>query len=307
MMVERTPTLDSFTYVFLMAGICVVGFPIFYAITAATLPLEEVAKIPMPLVPGNQFFANIHAAWTEGNLGRQLINSFVMAAGITIGKIVVSMLGAFSIVYFDYRFRNVAFATVFCTLMLPVEVRILPTYEMAANLFGPLQWLVDVLHLGALVQWVSGNDIEIALEWSLLNSYTGLILPLVASATCTFLFRQFFLTIPEELCEAAKLDGASAMVFFWKILLPLSTTNIAALVVIEFVYGWNQYLWPLLITTAPDMTTAVIGLKDLIPQADDVPMWNVAMAGSLLVMAPPVLVVLLMQRWFVKGLVEREK
>jgi sn-glycerol 3-phosphate transport system permease protein len=217
------------------------------------------------------------------------------------------MLGAFSIVYFDYRFRNVAFATVFCTLMLPVEVRILPTYEMAANLFGPLQWLVDVLHLSALVQWVSGNEIEIALEWSLLNSYTGLILPLVASATCTFLFRQFFLTIPEELCEAAKLDGASAMVFFWKILLPLSTTNIAALVVIEFVYGWNQYLWPLLITTTPDMTTAVIGLKDLIPQADDVPMWNVAMAGSLLVMAPPVLVVLLMQRWFVKGLVEREK
>lgn len=307
MMVERTPLLDTFTYVFLLAGICVVGFPIFYAITAATLPLEEVARVPMPLAPGDQFFVNARAAWDKGHLGRQLINSFIMASGITLGKIVVSMLGAFSIVYFDYRFRKVAFATVFCTLMLPVEVRILPTYEMAANLFGPLQWLVDVLHLGGLVQWVSGNDIEIALEWSLLNSYTGLILPLVASATCTFLFRQFFLTIPEELCEAAKLDGASAMVFFLKILLPLSVTNIAALVVIEFVYGWNQYLWPLLITTSPDMTTAVIGLKDLIPQADDVPMWNVAMAGSLLVMAPPVLVVLLMQRWFIKGLVEREK
>lgn len=307
MMVERTPILDTFTYVFLMVGICVVGFPIFYAVTAATLPLDEVAKIPMPLIPGNQFLDNIHAAWDEGHLGRQLINSFVMASGITAGKIVVSMLGAFSIVYFNYRFRMVAFATVFCTLMLPVEVRILPTYEMAANLLGPVQWLVDVLHLSSLVQWLTGNDFEIALEWSLLNSYTGLILPLVASATCTFLFRQFFLTIPEELCEAAKLDGASPMVFFWKILLPLSTTNIAALVVIEFVYGWNQYLWPLLITTSPDMTTAVIGLKDLIPQADDVPMWNVAMAGSLLVMAPPVLVVLLMQRWFVKGLVEREK
>jgi sn-glycerol 3-phosphate transport system permease protein len=307
MMVERTPLLDTFTYVFLLAGICVVGFPIFYAITAATLPLEEVAKVPMPLAPGDQFFVNTRAAWDKGHLGRQLINSFIMASGITLGKIVVSMLGAFSIVYFDYRFRKVAFATVFCTLMLPVEVRILPTYEMAANLFGPLQWLIDVLHLNGLVQWIAGNDFEIALEWSLLNSYTGLILPLVASATCTFLFRQFFLTIPEELCEAAKLDGASAMVFFWKILLPLSATNIAALVVIEFVYGWNQYLWPLLITTSPDMTTAVIGLKDLIPQADDVPKWNVAMAGSLLVMAPPVLVVLLMQRWFVKGLVEREK
>lgn len=307
MMVERTPILDTLTYAFLMLGICVVGFPIFYAVTAATLPLEEVALVPMPLVPGDQFFVNMGAAWDEGHLGRQLINSFIMASGITAGKIAVSMLGAFSIVYFDYRFRKIAFATVFCTLMLPVEVRILPTYEMAANMFGPLQWLVDTLHLGAVVQWFTGYEFNIGLQWSLLNSYTGLILPLVASATCTFLFRQFFLTIPEELCEAAKLDGASAMTFFRRILLPLSTTNIAALVVIEFVYGWNQYLWPLLVTTTPDMTTAVIGLKDLIPQADDLPTWNIAMAGSLFVMAPPVLVVLFMQRWFVKGLVEREK
>lgn len=306
-MVERTPILDALTYLFLMVGICIVGFPIFYTFVAASLPLEEVSKVPMPLMPGDQFWVNVNEAWTQGNLGRQLMNSFIMASGITAGKIVVSMLGAFSIVYFDYRFRKVAFATVFCTLMLPVEVRILPTYEIAANLFGPLQWLIDTLHLNSLFQWWMGNDFEISLEWSLLDSYTGLILPLVASATCTFLFRQFFLTVPEELCEAAKLDGASAMTFLWRILLPLSLTNIAALVVIEFVYGWNQYLWPLLITTNPDMTTAVIGLKDLIPQVDDIPYWNIAMAGSLLVMAPPILVVLFMQRWFVKGLVEREK
>jgi len=306
-MVERTPILDTLTYVFLMAGICIVGFPIFYAIVAATLPIEEVAKVPMPLVPGDQFWVNMTAAWEQGNLGRQVMNSFIMASGITIGKIVVSMLGAFSIVYFDYRFRKVAFAAVFCTLMLPVEVRILPTYEIAANIFGPLQWLIDTLHLSQLIEWWVGNDFEIALDWSLLDSYSGLILPLVASATCTFLFRQFFLTVPEELCEAAKLDGASAMMFFRKILLPLSVTNIAALVVIEFVYGWNQYLWPLLITTDPDMTTAVIGLQELIPQIDDVPLWNVALSGALIVMLPPILVVLLMQRWFVKGLVEREK
>jgi sn-glycerol 3-phosphate transport system permease protein len=306
-MVERTPILDTLTYVFLMVGICIVGFPIFYAFVAATLPIEEVAKVPMPLVPGDQFWVNMTAAWEQGNLSRQLLNSFVMASGITIGKIVVSMLGAFSIVYFDYRFRKVAFAAVFCTLMLPVEVRILPTYEIAANIFGPLQWLLDTLHLSRLIEWWIGNDFEIALEWSLLDSYSGLILPLVASATCTFLFRQFFLTVPEELCEAAKLDGASAMMFFRKILLPLSVTNIAALVVIEFVYGWNQYLWPLLITTDPDMTTAVIGLQELIPQIDDVPLWNVALSGALIVMLPPILVVLLMQRWFVKGLVEREK
>lgn len=306
-MVERTPILDMLTYVFLMTGIVIVGFPIIYALIAATHTIETVSMVPMPLIPSDQFWVNMQAAWNKGDLGTQLMNSFIMASGITFGKICVSLLGAFSIVYFDYRLRTVAFVTVFCTLMLPVEVRILPTYEMAANLFGPLQMVWDFLRLDGIVAWFIGHDIQVKLDLSLLDSYTGLILPLVASATCTFLFRQFFLTIPEELCEAAKIDGASAMTFFRKIILPLSKTNIAALVVIEFVYGWNQYLWPLLITTNPKMTTAVIGLQNLIPQADDLPFWNEAMAAALIVMAPPILVVLLMQRWFVKGLVEREK
>jgi len=306
-MVEKTPILDTFTYIFLMLGILIVGFPIIYAIIAATLSIEDVSRVPMPLIPGDQFVVNMQTAWEKGDLGTQLVNSFIMAAGITLGKIIVSMLGAFSIVYFDYRFRTVAFVTVFCTLMLPVEVRILPTYEMAANLFGPFNSLWSALHLDGLAGWIAGHDVEMRLDFSLLDSYQGLILPLVASATCTFLFRQFFLTIPEELCEAAKMDGASPMIFFRKILLPLSKTNIAALVVIEFVYGWNQYLWPLLITTNPKMMTAVIGLQNLIPQADDLPYWNVALAGALIVMLPPILVVLLMQRWFVKGLVDTEK
>ncbi len=306
-MVEKTPLLDAFTYIFLMVGIIIVGFPIIYAIIAASLPIEDVSRVPMPLMPGDQFWVNMQAAWDKGDLGTQLFNSFIMASGITIGKITVSMLGAFSIVYFDYRFRTLAFVTVFCTLMLPVEVRILPTYEMAANLFGPLQSVWDLLHLNSVLGWFANHEVNVSLNFSMLDSYGGLILPLVASATCTFLFRQFFLTVPEELCEAAKMDGASAMTFFRKILLPISKTNIAALVVIEFVYGWNQYLWPLLITTNPKMTTAVIGLHNLIPQADDLPFWNVAMAGALIVMAPPILVVLLMQRWFVKGLVDPEK
>ncbi len=306
-MVEKTPILDFLTYFFLIMGIVIVGFPIIYAGIASTLPLEKVSMVPMPLVPGDQFFVNIKAAWTRGDLGTQLINSLIMASGITLGKISVSMLGAFSIVYFDYRMRTVAFVTVFCTLMLPVEVRILPTYEMAANVFGPLQPLWDMLHLNSVVSWFAGNDIEVSLNWSLLDSHTGLILPLVASATCTFLFRQFFLTVPEELCEAAKMDGASPMTFFRKILFPLSKTNIAALVVIEFVYGWNQYLWPLLITTNPKMQTAVIGLQNLIPLADDLPEWNIALAGALIVMLPPIVVVLAMQKWFVKGLVDSEK
>lgn len=306
-MVEKTPILDLFTYAFLMVGILIVGFPIIYSLIAATQTLEDVSKVPMPLIPGDQFWINMKEAWSRGDLGTQIMNSFIMATGITVGKIAVSILGAFSIVYFDYRFRAVAFASVFCTLMLPVEVRIMPTYEVAANVLGPLQSLWDLLHLNGVVSWFTGNDFELVLNWSLLDSYTGLILPLVASATCTFLFRQFFLTVPEELCEAAKMDGASPMTFFRKILFPLSKTNIAALVVIEFVYGYNQYLWPLLITTNPKMTTAVIGLQNLIPQADDLPEWNLALGAAVLVMLPPVLVVLFMQRWFVKGLIEREK
>ncbi len=306
-MVEKTPILDTFTYVFLVVGIVIVGFPIIYSLIAVTLPLEDVSRVPMPMIPGDQFMVNMQEAWDRGNLGRQILNSCIMATGITAGKIAVSMIGAFSIVYFDYRLRVVAFASVFCTLMLPVEVRIMPTYEVAANVLGPLQALWDVLHLNSVVSWFTGHEFEIELNWSLLDSYTGLTLPLIASATCTFLFRQFFLTVPEELCEAAKMDGASPMTFFRKILFPLSKTNIAALIVIEFVYGYNQYLWPLLITTNSDMTTAVIGLQDLIPQADDLPEWNVALGAALMVMLPPVLVVLSMQRWFVKGLIEKEK
>ncbi|WDP89832.1 MAG: ABC transporter permease subunit [Desulfobacter sp.] len=306
-MVERTPILDFLTYAFLMIGILIVGFPIIYSLIAATLPLDEVSRVPMPLIPGDQFMVNMKEAWTRGDLGTQITNSFIMATGITVGKICVSMIGAFSIVYFDYRFRKLAFASVFCTLMLPVEVRILPTYEMAANVLSPLQAVWDVLHLNGVVSWFTGNEFSLTLNWSLLDSYSGLIFPLIASATCTFLFRQFFLTIPEELCEAAKIDGASPMTFFRKILFPLSKTNIAALVVIEFVYGYNQYLWPLLVTTNTKMTTAVIGLQNLIPQADDLPEWNIALGGALLVMLPPVLVVLFMQRWFVKGLIEKEK
>jgi sn-glycerol 3-phosphate transport system permease protein len=184
---------------------------------------------------------------------------------------------------------------IFITLMLPVEVRILPTYEVMANVFSPLNALSSLL------------GYKISLSFSLLDSYAGLTLPLIASATATFLFRQFFISLPEELCEAAKMDGATPMQFFWKVLFPLSKTNIAALTVITFVYGWNQYLWPLLMTTQPSLKTAMLGLQELLPTAEEVPHWNVAMAGTLIVLIPPVLVVLFMQRWFVKGLVDNEK
>jgi sn-glycerol 3-phosphate transport system permease protein len=306
-MVENNPWLDAVTYTLLILFIAIVSFPIIYTLIAATLPLEDVSRIPMPLIPGNQLLVNLKAAWLKGSMGSELLNSFIMAAGITIGKISISMLTAFAIVYFDFRFRKIAFVAVFCTLMLPVEVRILPTYEITANIFGPVQNIIQLFKINTIISYLTGSRFHFSIRFSLLDSYAGLILPLTASATATFLFRQFFLTIPEELCEAAKLDGASPMKFFTRILLPPSKTNIAALVVIDFIYGWNQYLWPLLITTNPRMTTAVIGLERLIPQMDELPTWNVAMAGALLVMLPPALLVIFMQRWFIKGLVDSEK
>lgn len=294
-MVEKTPVLNFLTVFFLIVGIALVGLPIYYCIVAATLPIEKAIEIPMPLIPGNQFFQNLKLAIEKGQLLPQLFNSLIMALGISIGKIIISILSAFAITYFNFKFRKTAFWMIFITLMLPVEVRILPTYEVAANIFSPLKGILSIF------------NIQFSIQWSLLDSYAGLILPLVASATATFLFRQFFLTIPDELCEAAKVDGASPMQFFFKIILPLSLTNIAALFVIVFVYGWNQYLWPLLITTKPEIKTAIVGVQSLIPRSDQIPQWNVAMAGGLFVMLPPIFVVIVLQRWFVKGVIENEK
>jgi sn-glycerol 3-phosphate transport system permease protein len=294
-MIEKTPWLDRFTVISLLIGIIILCFPVYYMFVASTLSLSEVSRIPLPIIPGSHFIENIQAAWVQGALGPKMFNSLVQAIGITVGKISISILSAFAIAYFDFPLRKTFFWMIFVTLMLPVEVRILPTYEVAANVFAPLQYLLSLAH------------IEVVLDWSLLNTYTGLILPLIASATATFLFRQFFLTIPDELCEAAKIDGLGPMGFFTKILLPLSKTNIAALTVIIFVYGWNQYLWPILITTKTEMHTAIMGVQSLIPKADEVPRWNVAMAGALIVMLPPIAIVLFMQKWFVKGLIENEK
>ena len=215
------------------------------------------------------------------------------------------MITAFSLVYFRFRFRGIAFWMIFITLMLPLEVRIVPTYEVASNVLLPLQRILEWTGLAWLIQTASG--IRVDLNWSLINSYAGLTLPLIATATGTFLFRQFFLTIPDELTEAAKMDGSGALRFLWDVLLPLSRTNIAALAVIMFVFGWNQYLWPLLVTSGSEYRTLTIGLTFMQPGPDGASDWNVILAGALLVMLPPVAVVVFAQRWFVKGLVNSEK
>lgn len=297
-MIERTPILDLLTHVLLVLCIALVLLPVYLAFVAATLPVGAVNAAPMPWLPGDQLFANLATAWQREDLGRQLFNSMVMASGIAFGKITISILSAFAITYFNFPFRKTAFALIFVSLMLPVEVRIVPTYEVTANALTPFIWLIET---------VTGGMVDIRLRWNLLNTYEGLILPLIASATATFLFRQFFMTIPDELAEAAKIDSATPMRFFFDILLPLSRTNIAALAVIMFIFGWNQYLWPLLVTTEEDMNTIVIGLNRMMPSMDAIPEWNVVMAGALIALTPPVLVILFLQRWFLKGLVDSEK
>ena len=282
-MVENRPWLNFLAHAVLVAGVLAVAFPIYVTFVASTLTLDQIMTVPMPLVPGDQLLANYSQVLKAGTTGgsqasvaQMLLNSTVMALAIALGKIAISIIASFAIVYFRFPLRNFFFWMIFVTLMLPVEVRIIPTFKVVSDL-------------------------------GMLNSYVGLTLPLIASATATFLFRQFFLTVPEELAEAARIDGAGPMRFFRDVLLPLSKTSIAALFVIQFIYGWNQYLWPLLVTGDESMYTVVIGIKRMITGGDAANEWHLIMATAMLALLPPAAVVVLMQKWFVKGLVETEK
>jgi sn-glycerol 3-phosphate transport system permease protein len=294
---EHTPILDAVCHLILLVGAVLVCLPIYFVFVTGSLSQPEIMRVPMSWLPGNQFLANMQTVLSSANFGRLLLNSFIIATGITVGKLAVSVIAAFAVTYFRFPFRMTVFWLIFMSLMLPIEVRIVPTYESAANVALPLNILGSWLGIQVLVD----------LDWNLVNTYSGLILPLIASATATFLFRQFFLTIPDELCEAARIDGASPWQFFRLILLPLSRSNIVALAIILFLTGWNQYLWPLLLTTDPAMANAVIGLKKLMPQSDSLPTWHLLMNAAFLTMLPPTLVILILQRWFVKGLVDSGK
>jgi sn-glycerol 3-phosphate transport system permease protein len=283
-MVERSLGLRVLSHLVMLLGLVIVAFPLYLAFVASSHTAQDIVQAPMPLLPGGNLLETYRAALLGGGGGpgstapaaRMLWVSLVTALVITFGKIAISLLSAFAIVYFRFPLKNLFFWAIFVTLMLPVEVRIMPTYKVVSDL-------------------------------GMLNTYAGLTVPLIASATATFLFRQFFLTVPDELVEAARVDGAGPMRFFKDILLPLSKTSIAALFVIQFIYGWNQYLWPLLATTSEDMYPVVIGIKRMIAGGDAANEWNVIMATALLAMLPPAIVVVLMQKWFVKGLVDTEK
>ncbi|MBX4930484.1 ABC transporter permease subunit [Rhizobium bangladeshense] len=306
-MPERHLGLSIFCHAILLIGAILVCLPLYFAFVAGSLTLQEVQQAPFPVVPGSHFFENLAAAWQQGEFSQLFLNSIIVTAGIVLGKLAISLIAAFGVTYFRFPFRMTAFWLIFVSLMLPVEVRIIPTYEAVADAAGPIRWLAGTIGLSGVVESLTGYSIEASLKWNMVNSYSGLILPLIASASASFLFRQFFLTVPDELCEAAKLDGAGPLKFFKDILLPLSSANIAALSIILFLYGWNQYLWPLLFTTDKEMGTAVLGLKQLVPVSDSAPAWNIAMSAALLVMLPPAAVILFMQRWFTKGLVDSGK
>ncbi|ANL47476.1 sn-glycerol-3-phosphate ABC transporter permease protein UgpE 1 [Rhizobium phaseoli] len=306
-MPERHLGLSIFCHAILLIGAVFVCLPLYFAFVAGSLTLQEVQQAPFPVSPGSHFFENLAAAWQQGEFSQLFLNSIIVTAGIVVGKLAISLIAAFGVTYFRFPFRMTAFWLIFVSLMLPVEVRIIPTYEAVADAAGPVRWLAGIIGLSGVVEGLTGYSIEASLKWNMVNSYAGLILPLIASASATFLFRQFFLTVPDELCEAAKLDGAGPLKFFKDILLPLSSANIAALSIILFLYGWNQYLWPLLFTTDKEMGTAVLGLKQLVPVSDSAPAWNIAMSAALLVMLPPAAVILFMQRWFTKGLVDSGK
>ena len=283
-MIEKRPVLDFITHLVLIVGIIIIALPIWVMFVGATHDGLRMLQVPLPLLPGDQFLVNLNqtllGSGLEGTntapVWKMLLNSLIMALSIAIGKILISLISAFAIVYFKFPFRLLFFWLIFITLMLPVEVRIIPTFEVVSNL-------------------------------GMLNSYAGLSIPLIASATATFMFRQVFMTIPDELIESSKHDGAGPLKFFIDFLVPLSRTNIAALFVILFIYGWNQYLWPLLITTDRDKYTIVMSIKQMIEAAEQTPEWHIIMMTSLLAMLPPILVVLTMQKLFVKGLIESEK
>ena len=283
-MIERNRFLDWVSHGVLLIGVAVVAFPVYVTFVASTHTMQEVVQVPMPLLPGEHFLENYTSALlgdrkgsgSTASVARMMGVSLVCALLIAFGKIAISLLSAFAIVYFKFPFRMAVFWMIFVTLMLPVEVRIGPTYKVVSDL-------------------------------GMLNSFAGLTLPLIASATATFLFRQFFMTVPDELVEAARIDGAGPMRFFKDVLVPLSVTSMAALFVIQFIYGWNQYLWPLLVTTNENMYPVVIGIKRMISGGDAQTEWNIVMATAMLAMIPPALVVIGMQKWFVKGLVDTEK
>ena len=273
-------------HLILLIGVIFMSLPVWVAFSTSTHTAETILREGLQFWPGSNFIETYREVMFEeagvmkSVLGITMLkNSLILGIGFAVGKVIISMLAAYAIVYFRFKLATPLFWIIFLTLLLPLGVRIIPSYEIVAGL-------------------------------GLLDTNFGLIVPLIASATGTFYFRQFFKSIPDELLEAARLDGASPWRFFVDMLIPLSKTMIAAILIIMFVVGWNQYLWPLIMTTKEENYTLVIGIKQIyqiLSEGGELPQYQKAFALTIMATLPPVLVVLFFQNWFVKGLVESEK
>ena len=255
----------------LIALVAVIAFPGFYALVVSTLTFQQAYVYPPRLYPGTELWNNVVEAWNRVHMGRLFFVTSVISVGAAVVKIVLSLMAAFAYTHFRFRGRALLFPMTMITQMLPLPVRILPTYEMMADF-----------------HWV--------------NTYPALMFPFFASTTGILLFRQFFLTVPRDLPDAARVDGAGPLRYFWDVLVPVSRTNIAALFVIEFIFMWSQYLWPLIVTNTADMRVVQIGLKMLIATDQISPAWNVIMAGTIVSMLPPLVVLIAFRKSFAEGI-----
>ncbi|MGO6855751.1 ABC transporter permease subunit [Rhizobium leguminosarum] len=305
-MIENARSLNIAAGLVLIVGIVYILGPLYLTLATASQSYEFMLRNGLAWYPGDQFFANAAHIFTETHIPIQMFNSLVVALGDAFATCVLSLLSAYAIVYFRVRWAGVVFALILATIMLPIEIRVITTYQVASNVFSPVNALLDVTGLNGLIAEYFGAPVK--LEWSVLNTHFGLIAPLVAHGTGTFLFRQFFLTLPKDLFKAARMDGAGPIRFLFDILLPLSRTSFAALFVLTFLSGWTQYLWPLVAASTSDMQTAVVGLARLVPDSEgEIPNFPMIMAGAVIVSIIPLAMIALLQRYLVQGLALTEK
>lgn len=305
-MVERHRAFHLCCYAILLLGVLFALGPLYVAFCSASVPNQQLQKHGIALLPGAHLLDNLREVSRRVDIGRMLFNSLVVSSVVVLGKLALSSVTAYAVVYFRSPLRHLIFWGVFLTLLLPLEVRIVPTYAIASDLYEPLKAVLHATGLDVLLTSLAG--VRVAPSLNLLDTYAALSLPLMASATGTFLFRQFYQTVPVELSEAARIDGAGAVRFFFDILLPLSKTNLAALGTIAFITTWKEYMWPLVATHQGSMRTVAVGVASFFPtEASQLPEWNLVMAAALAAFIPPVLVIALLQRWFVKGVIGANK
>ena len=305
-MVENARSLNIVAGIILGIDMLYILGPLYISLVTATQSFDSMLSNGISLVPGGDFINNARFIFTQTRIPVQVANSLIVAVGDALGTCIFSFLAAYAIVYFRSRWSGIAFALILVTIMLPLDIRVITTYQAASNVLSPINAVLDLTGVnGLLAGWLGA---PVALEWNILDTHLGLVLPLLAHGTGTFLFCQFFRTMPADLVKAARIDGAGPIRFLVDVLMPLSMTPFAALFVLSFLSGWTQYLWPLVAGNSPEMQTAVVGIARLNPgEQGTMPNFPVIMTGVVIVSVIPLAMILMMQRFLVRGLVLSEK